>query len=163
MESNRKPRTLEKLRRFLPRKEPKPSKSNPSSSEPPSAEDNEEVAHSVNQGMGHDQQVKARYIQAAKLLQDAVAGQQGESFVFPNMNGEMENFNDEEFRDKLNIAIEGYKTSMRNPKTLEKCRHAVQCVFTALSPFAKNFLSIARDGQAVKPPILFILIGRYQY
>lgn len=151
MESNQKPRTLNKLRRFVTRKESKISKSNPAPPKHPSIENNQ-VIHDVNRELGEDQQVKARYIQATKLLQDAVAGHQGEPFLFPDLSGEMEEFNDMEFREKLDITIDRYKTSMKNPKALEKCRYAVQCMFTALSPFAKNFLQIARDGQAVKPP-----------
>ena len=68
---------------------------------------------------------------------------------------EMEEFNDQEFRDKLSMAMNGYKESIKNQRAWGKCGQAIQCVFTALSPFAKNFLLIAREGQAVIPFFIY--------
>ena len=36
--------------------------------------------------------------------------------------------------------------------------HAVECVFTELSPFAKNFLMVAKDAQAVTPFTLVLML-----
>jgi hypothetical protein len=93
----------------------------------------------------------ARYIDAAKLLEQAIkdfAGSRKQQFEFPELKGEPD-FNDLAFREKFNTALEAFKPSGKNVGTWGKYRHAMQSLFTALSPFAHNFLTIAIQGAAV--------------
>ena len=150
MESGQKPRKFAKLRRLVnPRS--KISASNPNSPQLASIQSGQEDIHHVDEWFGDRQQVKDRYVQAATLLQEAVKTHktQGESFDFPNLSGEMEEFNGSEFREKMNMAMVSHKNSIKNQRVWGKCGDVIQCVFTALSPFAQNFLLIARDSQAV--------------
>lgn len=97
------------------------------------------------------QRAHARYIDAAKLLERAIkdfAGTRKQQFEFPELKGEPD-FNDVAFRKKFNTALETFKPSGKNIGTWGKCTHALQSLFTALSPFAKNFLTIAIQGAAV--------------
>jgi hypothetical protein len=97
------------------------------------------------------QRAHARYIDAAKLLEQAIedfAGSRKQQFEFPELKGEPD-FNDLVFRKKFNTALEAFKPSGKNVGTWGKCRHALQSLFTAISPFAHNFLTIAIQGAAV--------------
>ena len=147
MESSQKPR---KFARFLKSINPKSkiSASNPDSSQLASTQSSQTAIHDVDGEFGDRLQVKDRYVKAATLLQEAVKTH-GESFDFPNLSGEMEEFNGSEFRDKMNMAMRGHKNAIKNQGAWGKCGDVIQCMFTALSPFAQNFLLIARDSQAV--------------
>ena len=45
--------------------------------------------------------------------------------------------------------MDAWDTDVKDTTGWEKCKHAVWCAFTAFSPFAKHFLTIAKEGQAV--------------
>jgi hypothetical protein len=100
---------------------------------------------------GDKQRTGRRYLEAAKLLEGAVKGQEGrwKVFDFPELKGEPDEFNDALFKDKLNMAMESKRNAIKNQTAWEKCKHVVQCSCTALSPFAKNFLIIAKEGSSV--------------
>jgi hypothetical protein len=103
------------------------------------------------------QRAHARYIDAAKLLEQAIkdfAGSRKQQFEFPELKGEPD-FNDVAFREKFNTALEAFKPAGKNIGTWGKCRHALQSLFTALSPFSKNFLQIAIQGAAVFIKVFF--------
>ena len=94
------------------------------------------------------QRVIARYEAATKLLEDAVKGLGGiwgsleyEKLVEP---GEY----DAQFRANINKVLETRQEKVQDITIWEKCRHAIHCVCTAFSPFAKNFLIIARGCQS---------------
>jgi hypothetical protein len=93
-----------------------------------------------------------RYREATKLLQEAVKGhEKRETFDFPELRGEPEDFNDSQFKDKIDGVLKTRKDDVKDSGMWKKCEHAVQCAFTAFSPFAKNFLTIATQGAAVYP------------
>jgi hypothetical protein len=71
------------------------------------------------------------------------------SFDFPELNGEPEDFNDSLFREKMNAVMDARESVVTDRSAWARCKHAVQCAFTAFSPFAKHFLIIAKEGQAV--------------
>ena len=100
---------------------------------------------------GDRQRTRARYLDAVKLLEEAVKAYQGRwgSFDFPELKGEPENFEDSLFREKINTVMDARKNDVSDQTVWAKCRDAVQCAFTAFSPFAKNFLTITKEGQAV--------------
>jgi hypothetical protein len=93
---------------------------------------------------------KRRYVESARALQDAVQGRtEWGSFEFPSLHGEPENFNDSQFSDRIHQTLEAQRNSINDQMIWGKCRQAVQSIFTALSPFAKNFITIAQQGQSV--------------
>lgn len=100
---------------------------------------------------GDRQRTRANYLDAAKLLEETVKGYEGRwgSFDFPELKGEPEDFDDSLFRERINAVIDARKNEVNDQTAWEKCKHAIQCAFTAFSPFAKNFLTIAKEGQAV--------------
>ena len=102
------------------------------------------------------QRTISRYFDAAKLLEETVKviGSRWGSFDFPELNGEPEDFNDSLFSEKICAVMDARKSNISNKTAWRTCRHAVQCAFTAFSPFAKNFLTIAKDPQPVILPFL---------
>ena len=100
---------------------------------------------------GDRQRTRTKYLDAAKLLEETVKRHEGiwGSFNFPELGGEPEDFNDLLFREKINVILDNRKSEVKDQTAWQKCRHVVQCAFTAFSPFSKNFLTIAKDGQAV--------------
>ena len=100
---------------------------------------------------GDRQRTRARYLDAAKLLEEAVKAYEGRwgSFDFPELKGEPKDFDDSLFREKINTVMDARKNEVNDQTAWAKCRHAVQCAFTAFSPFAKHFLTIAKECQAV--------------
>jgi len=105
----------------------------------------------IDRESGDTQRTKARYVEAAKLLQEAIkqfSGCRGYQFEFPELTGEPD-FNDVAFTEKFNEALETFKPTIKDAGTWTKSRRALQSLFTALSPFAKNFLTIAIEGAAV--------------
>jgi hypothetical protein len=100
---------------------------------------------------GDRQGTRTRYFDSAKVLEDAVKANEDKwgSFDFPELKGEPEDFDDSQFREKINTVIDARKNDVHDQNAWAKCRNAVQCAFTAFSPFAKNFLTIATNVQAV--------------
>jgi len=92
-----------------------------------------------------------RYQQAAKLLEEAAKNREDlwGSFQFPELKGEPEDFNDSQFKDRVNAVLEARKEAVENPNGWGKCFYAMQCAFAAFSPFAKNFLTAAQAAQSV--------------
>jgi hypothetical protein len=92
-----------------------------------------------------------RYFDSVKLLGEAVKSNNDMwgSFDCPELEGEPKDFDDSLFREKINAVMDARKTLVSDRTAWAKCRHAVQCAFTAFSPFAKHFLTIAKDCQAV--------------
>lgn len=87
------------------------------------------------------QRTKARYREAAKLLEEAVKGRESQwgKFKFPELVGELEDFDISEFKDNINSILEKRKGVVQDNTVWRKCEHAIQCFFTAFSPFAKYF------------------------
>ena len=100
---------------------------------------------------GDRQRTRTRYFDSAKLLEHAVKANEDKwgSFDFPELKGEPEDFDDSQFREKINTAIDARKKDVNDQNAWATCRNAVQCAFTAFSPFAKNFLTIATNAQSV--------------
>jgi hypothetical protein len=103
------------------------------------------------------ERTKERYAEAATLLEASLKGRQGNwgSFEFPELSGEPEGFNDLQFRHKIELALESRRNSVKDKTGWSRGRDIIECIFTALSPLAKNFLTIAKEGQAVPPPFAF--------
>ena len=96
------------------------------------------------------QRSKARYLEALSLLEDAVKGREARwgTFDFPQLKGELDDLSPSQFKESINTVIER-NAPLKNTTTWAKCEYALQCCFTAFGPLAKNFLMIAKEGQAV--------------
>jgi hypothetical protein len=151
MERGQNRRKLDRVKFFVKRKD---QAQHPPSSEMTSVQtpDITVLHHSPsNAKTGDRQRTRAKYLDATKLLRETVKAYEGQwgSFDFPELKGEPENFDDSLFREKINTVMEARQNDVNDQKAWAKCRHAVQCAFTAFSPFAKTFLTIAKEGQAV--------------
>src|SRR5947207_2746262 len=73
---------------------------------------------------GDRQRTRRRYLDAMKLLGEAVNAYEGRwgSFDYPELAGEPEDFNDSLFREKINDVIEAHKNEINNPKVWAKRR-----------------------------------------
>ena len=116
------------------------------------------VSHVVEKDAGDRRRAKARYKEAAAFLEQSIKIHQGTwgSFDFQDLAGEPENFDDSQFRNKINMTLAARETLIRDKSTWSKCKYTVECIFTVLSPFAKNFLIIAKEVQSVHISIFIV-------
>lgn len=107
--------------------------------------------HSDSEGYMSDdkRRARSRYIEAVRLLEEAVKDHGGPGGLFDELSGEPRNYSDSLFRERINAALEAQRDRVEDQSVLEKCQHTIQCAFTAFSPFAKYFLNIAKDALSV--------------
>ena len=107
----------------------------------------------VNNDYNDRQRAQIRYKEAADQLKEAIKIRKGPwgSFDFEELSGEPEGFDDSQFKNKINAILISRETSIKDRKGWSKFTYAVECVFTAFSPFAKNFLMVAKNAQSVMP------------
>ena len=122
----------------------------PSATTAPTASQTSQV---VKNDYNDRQRVQIKYEEAANELKQAIKIRQGHwgSFDFEELSGEPEGFNDSQFKEKINAVLNSHETSIKDRKGWSKFTYAVECAFTAFSPFAKNFLRVAKDAQSVMP------------
>lgn len=149
MEAPQKPR---KRRRLFKRNQ----STQTSLSEPTNEENPEDSVPSVEE-YGDRQRAAARYLEATKLLDEAVKSHASKwgSLEYPEL-GEPGKF-DDNFRHKIDQILEAKRTSFKDQTIWAKCRHAFHCLLAALSPVAKNFLTIASGGQSVRPALRHLI------
>ena len=103
------------------------------------------------------QRAQIKYVEAATQLKTAIRIRKGSwdsfNFDFEELSGEPEGFDDSQFKNKINEVCKSRETSIKDRKGWSKFAYAIECVFTAFSPFAKNFLIIANNAQSVLPLI----------
>jgi len=102
------------------------------------------------------QRAQRRYEEAAAELKGAIKRQKG--LDFEDLSGGPEGFDDSQFKKKINAILSAHESSIKDRKGWSTLTRAVECVFTALSPFAKNFLMVAKDAQAVTPFTLLLML-----
>jgi hypothetical protein len=102
-----------------------------------------------------------RYQKAVKVLHETLrekSSSEWGSFELP----ELDNLNDldglRKIRERIHLATENRKESIKNPSMLSKLNVIMERTFTAMSPFAKNLLAIAKEGQSVHSPLTRPLI-----
>jgi hypothetical protein len=95
----------------------------------------------------------SRYRKAASQLKEAIKIRKGvwSAFDFDEFCDEPEDIDDSQFKNKINTVFGSQETSIKDKKGWSKFTYAVECVFTALSPFAKNFLMATQGTQSVLP------------
>ena len=115
---------------------------------------------------GDRQRAIERYVEAAQLLKQVIGeseAYQWGSFDLPNLSNKPEDFNDSQFQEQINEVLMARRTIVADQKTWGKCREAILSIFTALSPFAKNFLTVATNAQSVRTfPFLLLILLRYR-
>jgi hypothetical protein len=161
MKSGGKPRKRDRFKALLEwkRKEktsPTLQKRSPTPPQIPSVGPSTAVrAPPVRDPSGDRRRATTRYLQAAKALEGVVNGckSQWGSFNFPELKGEPLNPTDLQFKRRIDTVLEAQKGGLKDQAAWEKCKHAIQCVFSALSPFAKNFLAIAANAQSVQSSV----------
>jgi hypothetical protein len=77
---------------------------------------------------------------------------------FPELSGEPDQF-DSRFREKVNTILESRREAAKDKSVFAKAGDIINGLYTAVSPFAKNFLSVAIQGQSVFFD-LFALLNR---
>jgi hypothetical protein len=151
MDSGQRPRKRDRLKFWSKRQDQRQQTPPPQTTAVQTSDSIAQHSLPSDEKTGDRQRTRTRYLDAAKLLEEAVKtyGDTWGSFDFPELTGEPENFSDSEFREKINTVMDARKHEVNDQTAWAKCRDAVQCAFTAFSPFAKNFLTIAKEGQAV--------------
>ena len=142
---DKQPQTQRKgLRGLLKRKQNDPPK--PANSDEPSGSTK---AH-PNAGQDFDtDRTNTRHNKACELLLDCLPkAQQDNTWKFLDL--ESRATFDDEFAQKVNAILES-KRAIKDDDTWAKCCQTVECIFAALIPFSRNFLSIANAGQSVRP------------
>ena len=109
----------------------------------PAPQGNQSQTSQVSNTDYNDRQLaQIRYKEAADRLKEAIKIRKGpwRSFDFEELSGEPEGFDDSQFKNKINAVLISRESSINDRKGWSKFTYAVECVFTAFSPFAKNFL-----------------------
>jgi hypothetical protein len=121
----------------------------PTAASPQDNQTSQEVSTSYNDR----QRAQTRYKEAASKLREAIKTCKGScgSFDFGDFDDESEAFDDSEFKNKINSILTLRETLIKDRKGWSTLTYAVECVFTAFSPFAKNFLTVAKNIQSVMP------------
>src|SRR5271156_4073262 len=119
MDSSRNPRKRDRITSLFKRKE-QTQQPNDLITRPPPPSDAK---------TGDRQRTRARYLDAAKLLEEAVKANEARwgPFDFPELKGEPENFDDSLFREKINAVMDAHKNEINDQTAWVKCRHVVQC------------------------------------
>src|SRR5277367_1617284 len=109
---------------------------------------------------GDRQRTEARYKLAAKKLEDAlgIRGAKWRAFDLPKVTLDVSKTDPvPQLRQQIQSTLEARKNMVENPGFWERGKRIVERTFTATSPFAKVFLSIAQEGQQVLKSSLFYL------
>jgi hypothetical protein len=105
----------------------------------------------IGQGLGDHERTTLRYAKAVKDLKDSL--EQGrknwEGFAFPDVDGVSETIT--QMREELETSLNAWKLCRENPNLWSKAKRRAAQVFTATSPFFKNFLTVAMNAQSVRP------------
>ena len=101
---------------------------------------------------GDRKATEERYQTAAKQLEDALKIRRAnwKAFDIPTVSLDL-SANDPipQLREQINSTLEARRSLVENRDFWAKGKNIVERTFTAMSPFAKNFLVIAQHGAAV--------------
>ena len=101
---------------------------------------------------GDRKATEERYKAASKRLEDALTIRRAnwKAFDIPTVSLDLcANDPIPQLREQLNLTLEARRNVVENRDFWAKGKNIVERTFTAISPFAKNFLVIARQGAAV--------------
>jgi hypothetical protein len=108
----------------------------------------------ANNEYNDGQLAQNRYKEAASRLKEVIKDRKKgpwDSFDLEEFSCEPEGFDDSQFKNKINAVLISREKSIKDRNGWAKFTYAVECVFTAFSPFAKNFLTVAANAQSVIP------------
>jgi len=108
-------------------------------------------AQPVSRGLGDGKRTTLRYAKAVKDLKESLelGRENWEGFAFPDGGGVSETITT--MHGELETALNAWKLSRENPDLWSKAKNRAAQVFTATSPFFKNFLMVAMNAQSVRP------------
>jgi len=122
------------------------------SPKPPKPEDPSRSATAQPMPDADTARTNARHQQACDLLLACLPSAQRDDtrdfLDFSDDDRRAETF-DEEFSQKVGTILQSKRGSIKDDDSWAKCCQTVECVFAALIPFSRNFLSIANQGQSV--------------
>jgi hypothetical protein len=103
----------------------------------------------VGPGLGDYERSRSRYTEAVKQLKESLelGRAKWEGFTSPDVDGVAETI--VQMRGDLELMLNSWKVSWENPNLWSKGKHMVTQIFTATSPFFKNFLTVAHNAQSV--------------
>jgi hypothetical protein len=147
------------MRKFFKRKDSPKQKGNAKAEAPlgpsPSGDTIIATLGGLSLSDSHDrEETKQRFVKASQALEDALrvwkSWKYTESGVteFPELAGEPERF-DGEFRNKLEKIMDTRKAALDDKSIWTKSGDTIVAIFTAFSPFARNFLTVAIQAQSV--------------
>jgi hypothetical protein len=141
-------------------------RSHPSKGKEPAAPSPEIHEPSVNQHGSLSQadltdrrETTQRFLKASQLLGEALDKCRIDGMGkidFPELSGEPDQF-DSRFREKINNILESRREAAKDKSTFAKAGDIMNGIYTAISPFAKNFLSVAIHAQSVFGPLFPLL------
>ena len=113
--------------------------------------DVKDSAQSVSRGLGDHKRTTLRYAKAVKDLKESLelGREHWKGFAFPDVEGVSETIT--QMRGELETVLNVWTVSRENPDLWSKAKHRAAQVFTATSPFFKNFLTVAMNAQSVRP------------
>jgi hypothetical protein len=94
--------------------------------------------------------VELRYTQAIEQLQKSLAldPEKWKTFEIPDL-GKISEVDTSKLRAEIIKLLDSPKISSNNLNTWSECQKMIKRMFTAMSPFVKNVLIIAKHGQSV--------------
>jgi hypothetical protein len=95
------------------------------------------------------QNTKTRYEQPYDALRKAIAKDKSLSAAFDDLSVDPEGIDDLLFINKLHRALESQNSKVKDRSAWGTCKSTVKYLVHILKPFAKNFLTIAREGSSV--------------
>ena len=101
----------------------------------------------VTRALSDDKRTTLRYAKAVTDLKKSLelGRENWEGFAFPDVEGVSETIT--QMRGELETALNAWTLSRDNPDLWSKAKHRAAQVFTATSPFFKNFLTVAMNAQ----------------
>ena len=112
--------------------------------------DVKDSAQPISHGLGDDKRT-LRYAKAVKDLKESLelGREHWKGFAFPDVEGVSETIT--QMHRELETVLNVWTVSQENPDLWSKAKHKAAQVFTATSPFFKNFLTVAMNAQSVRP------------
>ena len=120
-----------------------------STSNKPVTCDVKDSAQPVSCALGDDKRTTLRYTKAVKDLKKSLelGRENWVGFAFPDVESVSETITP--MRGELETALNAWKLSRENPDLWSKAKQRAAQIFTATSPFFKNFLTVSMNAQSV--------------
>lgn len=110
----------------------------------------DQTTNNIPTDLGDKERTKRRYEEAAKRLMNSLSLCQGDwqPFEIPKFNDIPDNALPQ-IQEAIENMISVRENSMENLDFWSKKKRTVKRVFSAISPFAKHFLQVAKEGSSV--------------